>query len=753
MSQLTRYITVAAMIGILVAPAAVAAESPSVLLQKGIFAEETEGNLDAAIKIYEQITAEGAVSRSVVAQAQYRLGVCYQKKGQKEEATVAFRKLVDQFSSEKELVEKSCQRLSELGQPMSAVVVRQVWAPALDPLCSVSADGRYLAFTDWETGDVAIRDLSSGHNRRLTNKGSWASSDFALYPIISPDGKDVVYWWYDDSSPEKSFDVRLVSVENPKPRVLADRHVGWCQPEDWSSDGKQIVAQVSKTGEVAIVLFAPEQGSMRELKALGHLEPSTVRFSPDGRFLVYARGSLQEPERDIFALNVADGTETPLIQHPANDEVLDWSPDGATLLFRSDRSGGMDVWAVQVQNGKTKGAPYLVKPNIGSVYPLGSTRDGRFFYGVYRRGGAIHRARLDWETGKVIEPPAELPLRSGDAMGQFSVSPDGRYLVFGAGTPPRWSWRLFELETRRERELVSLARYGRCDRPQWLSDNRTVTLWATRRDGGVEFSLLDTVTGQTTAIFRDDRGRDTPWWMRAGIEPGTITYVRWDASQSGFFVVQRDLKSGDEQRHLLRKESAPDARCAFFANAKEKTVDFFRMPRRPTESDPGLYACFEIKTGKTRELLKLPCYFERRAYFEDANRLALGDPSEIAVVANDGGSVTVRLLEFTDGQARERRTVPLPKRATVGDWAPGGRDLVILRPGAEPKRPSEVWLLSAQTGDLRKTELAAPEIRALDLSHAAYTPKGELFFLVREPALQEVWVMENAVPGRVATTE
>ena len=35
-----------------------AAESLSVLLQKAIYAEETEGNVDAAIKLYEQIATE-----------------------------------------------------------------------------------------------------------------------------------------------------------------------------------------------------------------------------------------------------------------------------------------------------------------------------------------------------------------------------------------------------------------------------------------------------------------------------------------------------------------------------------------------------------------------------------------------------------------------------------------------------------------------------------------------------------------------
>ena len=39
--------------------------------------------------------------------------------------------------------------------------MRRVWAEAPDNSGSPSADGRLLSFVDWETGDVAIRDLGS----------------------------------------------------------------------------------------------------------------------------------------------------------------------------------------------------------------------------------------------------------------------------------------------------------------------------------------------------------------------------------------------------------------------------------------------------------------------------------------------------------------------------------------------------------------------------------------------------------------
>src|SRR5882757_3136892 len=87
-------------------PRAVAA-SPSELLEKGIYTEETKGDVDSAIAIYQQLVAEAKTGQSLAAQAQLRLGLCYLKKGRTPEANEAFAKLIKDFPDEKELVAKA----------------------------------------------------------------------------------------------------------------------------------------------------------------------------------------------------------------------------------------------------------------------------------------------------------------------------------------------------------------------------------------------------------------------------------------------------------------------------------------------------------------------------------------------------------------------------------------------------------------------------------------------------------------------
>jgi hypothetical protein len=84
--------------------AARAAETPSALLEKGIYTEETVGDLDAATKLYKQAVAEAKKVEAVAAKAQYRLGLCLLKQGKKKEGIAALEQVVRQYPGQKEIV-------------------------------------------------------------------------------------------------------------------------------------------------------------------------------------------------------------------------------------------------------------------------------------------------------------------------------------------------------------------------------------------------------------------------------------------------------------------------------------------------------------------------------------------------------------------------------------------------------------------------------------------------------------------------
>src|ERR1035437_3548483 len=81
-----------------------AAASPSELLEQGIYSEETTGDVDAALKLYQQVVTEAKAGQAVAAQAQYRVGVCYYKKKNNGEAHAAFEKLLKDYPDQKDLI-------------------------------------------------------------------------------------------------------------------------------------------------------------------------------------------------------------------------------------------------------------------------------------------------------------------------------------------------------------------------------------------------------------------------------------------------------------------------------------------------------------------------------------------------------------------------------------------------------------------------------------------------------------------------
>ncbi len=74
------------------------------LLQKGIYAQETAGDLDGAIKIYHQIVDSHPTQREIAAQAQYRLGMTLLEKGDAAAASQEIQRLGWDFPDYRDLV-------------------------------------------------------------------------------------------------------------------------------------------------------------------------------------------------------------------------------------------------------------------------------------------------------------------------------------------------------------------------------------------------------------------------------------------------------------------------------------------------------------------------------------------------------------------------------------------------------------------------------------------------------------------------
>ena len=100
------------LVGAMASAQGAATVPPSELLEQGIYSEETKGDLDAAMRLYQQVVDEAKSTRALAAQAQYRLGVCYYKKKDFAGAAAAFEKLSQDFPDQKEIVARATEYLA-----------------------------------------------------------------------------------------------------------------------------------------------------------------------------------------------------------------------------------------------------------------------------------------------------------------------------------------------------------------------------------------------------------------------------------------------------------------------------------------------------------------------------------------------------------------------------------------------------------------------------------------------------------------
>jgi Tol biopolymer transport system component len=573
------------------------------------------------------------------------------------------------------------------------MVIRQVLAgPYVDVWGAPSPDGRYLSYVDWETGDMAVYDLTTDEVRRLTNKGTWSDSyEFASFSRPSPDGKQIAYSWHNKDG---VYDLRVVRLDGSAPRVVYSHpEVNSVQPHDWSPDGKQILVLITrKDGVNRIALVSVADGSLQVLKILDWRYPLKVSLSPDERYIVYDFPPRQGfPERDIFLLATDGSREIPLIQHPANDLFPAWAPDGKTILFTSDRTGSLSLWRLKVSEGKVERPPELVKPDVGAIWPMGFTGDGSYYYGVSTGMNEVYIATLDPETGKVVSPPAPVSQRYVGAHWAPDWSADGEHLAYvrQQGPIPREVGSrivIRSMATGEEREMVpKLTQFDR--RPRWSPDGRSFLDVGRNTKGHRGIFLIDAKTGAAQRLVAQES------------EEGYFEGPAWSPDGTIVFYIRAEMRGGDSSWLWARN----------------------------------------LATGQDKELFGGVADF---SVSPDGQQLVFRSGEQITHAST--WASTLMVMPAVGGEARELLRVLEPEFIPpLGlAWTSDGRH-VLFRTGRvdDPDQRCELWRISVDGGKPEKVGLAMKRLRELRVH-----PDGRRIVFAAGSRKTEVWVMENFLP-------
>jgi Tol biopolymer transport system component len=394
----------------------------------------------------------------------------------------------------------------------SWTVERLTELPGEESQPAISPDGKSVVYV--RDDDLWLVRVGGSHAIALTPASP--SRDFA--PAFSPDGQ-----WLAFNSERGGGGIFVMGATGENVRRVTRRGF---RPA-WTPDGRELVYAFGS----AFTAFQGEQlaegleavdvasGRTRRLCDCVALAPAV---SPHGRRVAYwgveATGSSQ---RDLWTVPLAGLRPGERPVRVTNDASLDWNPqwsaDGRTLEFVSDRGGSPNLWSLAIDEaaGAPRGVPQPRTLPSARVQQTSPSADGQVrVYVEAMIDSTLRRAELDLVGGEVVGGLREVFRLTHQVNGPSSraFSPDGQMVALQGG-PKMDDIVLLAVDGSQARTLVSGP--FRCRAPVWSPDGRTIA-FASDRGGRYEIWGIGVDGADLRVLMRSPRALLGPVWSADG---------------------------------------------------------------------------------------------------------------------------------------------------------------------------------------------------------------------------------------------